>query len=254
MPTNNNSNLTTVYKEVCNRLNAIDDFRSKMLGLLPLVSGTGLFILFRFKSADWQMLEESFGQIGTFGILITIGLLFYEIRGIQNCLYLQKVGLFLEQQMVVTGQFHDNPSRVLGIIGKTAAAQVIYPAVLAGWSYVAVYKACLDFDKANVALINGVFGLLIVILYFIKARKRVRDVMAESKATVKEAESKATFKKVAKAVLMIPYGAALPCLGFVAICSENRIAKLFEAIGSHTTLVLFIFLYGFFFIGGLKFD
>lgn len=38
-------NLRTVYKELCSSYRAVDDFRGKLLGFLPLASGTGVFLL-----------------------------------------------------------------------------------------------------------------------------------------------------------------------------------------------------------------
>ena len=40
--------LVPVYNELCNSYRAIDDFRTKLLGFLPLVTGGGL-ILFQGK-------------------------------------------------------------------------------------------------------------------------------------------------------------------------------------------------------------
>lgn len=37
-------NLRTAYKELCNSYRAIDDFRAKLLGFLPLATG-GVFLL-----------------------------------------------------------------------------------------------------------------------------------------------------------------------------------------------------------------
>jgi hypothetical protein len=37
--------LTSAYAEVCRSYERIDDFRAKLLGFLPLVSGVGLFLL-----------------------------------------------------------------------------------------------------------------------------------------------------------------------------------------------------------------
>lgn len=39
------NNLATGYQELCNSYRAIDDFRAKLLGFLPLATGTGIFLL-----------------------------------------------------------------------------------------------------------------------------------------------------------------------------------------------------------------
>jgi hypothetical protein len=38
-------NLRTTYEQLCNSYRAIDDFRSKLLGFLPLITGGGLILL-----------------------------------------------------------------------------------------------------------------------------------------------------------------------------------------------------------------
>jgi hypothetical protein len=44
--------LKTAYQEFCNSYRAIDDFRAKLLGFLPLATWTGIFLLFHnIKSA-----------------------------------------------------------------------------------------------------------------------------------------------------------------------------------------------------------
>ena len=43
LDTEKQENLRTVYRELCSSYRAIDDFRTKLLGFLPLVTGTGLF-------------------------------------------------------------------------------------------------------------------------------------------------------------------------------------------------------------------
>jgi hypothetical protein len=45
-----NENLKTVYQQLCESYRAIDDFRAKLLGFLPLATGTGIFLLsFRYS-------------------------------------------------------------------------------------------------------------------------------------------------------------------------------------------------------------
>ena len=39
-------NVRTVYREPCTSYRAIDDFRMKLLGLLPLATGAGIFLVF----------------------------------------------------------------------------------------------------------------------------------------------------------------------------------------------------------------
>jgi hypothetical protein len=127
------------YDEVCRSYERIDDFRAKLLGLLPLASGTGL--LFLIKTPEGSNVAsgvEIFAFAGTFGFVVTIGLLFYELRGIQRCIRLAKVGASLERQMGVQGRFAMWPESVGRIINEPVAAGFIYAAVLASWSFLAI--------------------------------------------------------------------------------------------------------------------
>ena len=44
--------LRAAYQEVCKSYLAVDDFRAKLLGFLPLVSGTGIFFLLNETFTD----------------------------------------------------------------------------------------------------------------------------------------------------------------------------------------------------------
>jgi len=66
-------NLRTAYDQLCLSYRAIDDFRSKLLGFLPFVSGAGvLALLGPLKPENQAFLTP----IGTFGFLVTLGLSF----------------------------------------------------------------------------------------------------------------------------------------------------------------------------------
>jgi hypothetical protein len=131
-------NLRTIYRELCSSYRAIDDFRTKLLGFLPLVTGTGLFFLVTDK-AKIDMAQPYFGPIGVFGFVITLGLFFYEFYGIKKCGSLITAGIELEKELKIgDGQFTKRPPGVLGLINEPLAAGVIYPAVLAAWIFVAL--------------------------------------------------------------------------------------------------------------------
>jgi hypothetical protein len=141
----------TVYKELCNSYRSIDDFRAKLLGLLPLASG-GIFVLSeKMKSTDPAL----FLPIGIFGFVITLGLFIFELYGIRKCTDLIARGKELEIAMDVDGQFKLRPDGLSGLglkflpvkyakqINEPFAAGVIYPAVAATWIYLGLYKNCL---------------------------------------------------------------------------------------------------------------
>jgi hypothetical protein len=127
-----------VYEQLCNSYRAIDDFRAKLLGFLPLATGTGVFLLLT-DQAKLLSMQNLFRPIGFFGIVITLGLFFYELYGIKKCTRLIERGKHLEEKVlkVSDGQFATRPPGVALLINEPFAASLIYPAVLAAWTFVA---------------------------------------------------------------------------------------------------------------------
>jgi hypothetical protein len=133
--------LRMAYQEVCKSYHAVDDFRAKLLGFLPLVSGTGIFFLLNttlINGAQRAFATMYLGPIGLFGFVVSLGLFCYELRGIQKCNGLIAVGQKMEAMLDIDGQFTQREDAVAGFIGKTLAARMIYPAVLAAWIFVAL--------------------------------------------------------------------------------------------------------------------
>jgi hypothetical protein len=131
----NDNNRKAVYAELCQSYHAIDDFRTKLLSLLPLVTtGTGIFLLVNDPT---KSVQKFLLPIGLFGIVITLGLLCYEIHGIKKCGRLIQAGTCIEDQLHVAGQFKRRPRNAAGFINEPFATSIIYPAVLAAWTYLA---------------------------------------------------------------------------------------------------------------------
>jgi hypothetical protein len=127
--------LLAEYTEVCKSYHAISEFRGKLLALLPIVSGAGISLLI---SKGYSIDSSHLLAVGTFGVLVTLGLFFYELRGIQKCKSLIALGGKLESELKIElGQYKDRPRRVAGIIGAETAGWVVYVSVLLGWLYVA---------------------------------------------------------------------------------------------------------------------
>lgn len=94
-----------VYQELCNSYRAIDNFRSALLGLLPLASGAGIFLLVRSDNPHLGQTvpPELLFPIGLFGLLVTIGLFLFEIHGTYRCTVLINKGKELERQLGIEG-------------------------------------------------------------------------------------------------------------------------------------------------------
>jgi hypothetical protein len=152
--------LIKVYDQLCQSYRAIDDFRAKLLGFLPLVSGGGIFLLL-----SAPLPKEYLGPIGAFGAVITLGLFVYEIYGIEKCTALIKAGQDLESSMNSKGQFLRRPTGLLhhpGFLSRISepfAAGIIYPAVLAAWIYLAFVKTW--------SLVALVISIVVFVLGFV---------------------------------------------------------------------------------------
>lgn len=133
-------NLRKAYEEVCTSYHSIDEFRARLLGFLPLASGTGLFLLLRDKPSNvaLDIADQHLPAIGVFGAVVTLALFFYELRGVQRCTRLADIGRELEILMGVRGQFVQWPPSIGRFINEPIAASIVYPMVIAGWLYIAL--------------------------------------------------------------------------------------------------------------------
>jgi hypothetical protein len=170
-------NLRTEYREVCQTHHAVSDFRAKLLSLMPLASGAGIFLLLRKQSEPLDPIHIA--AIGVFGFVITLGLFFHELRGILHCSGLIELGKSLEEELELDeGQFtldykYYNPKGnrlivrklVHEIIGPRGAAWIIYPSVCIAWLYVASVGLGLTIGRFLILL-----GLLSIVALFSVAR------------------------------------------------------------------------------------
>ena len=133
------------YDQVCKSYQAIDDFRAKLLGILPFVSGAGGLTVLTSTA-----LRDYLTPVGAFGAIITAGLAIYEAKGAYRCKKLKEVARKLEEEMGMkpgTGQFLSQRDVVFGFIREGVASAVVYIAVTLGWISIAVasklYPLCL---------------------------------------------------------------------------------------------------------------
>jgi hypothetical protein len=138
-----------LYEKVCESYHAVDDFRMKLLGLLPVATGTAVFFLLTGKVDLIDEAKQDVGDalfaIGGFGLLFTVGLFAYELFGIKKCHYLIAAGARLEERLSslqngppVVGQFQSRPRALGNRVNEPFASAVIYPASMAAWLYLAL--------------------------------------------------------------------------------------------------------------------
>ncbi len=157
----------TIYNNVCSAHDGIADFRAKLLALLPIASGAGILLLVK-NGADTA--TPHLVAVGIFGAMITIGLFFYELRGIQKCNALIELGESLEKDRGMTGRFVGRPDdvKILRVrVGATQAALIIYPAVTGAWAYLSATGVAylVDWEGAYALLpalvfATGIFALI----------------------------------------------------------------------------------------------
>ena len=82
-------NARLAYQEVGKTYQSIADTRLKLLGFLPLSSGVGIYAVL----GDGGASIPPFAWVaGLFGLLVTLGLFFYELRGLQRSAALERSG------------------------------------------------------------------------------------------------------------------------------------------------------------------
>lgn len=136
-----------LYDQLCVSYHAIDDFRTKLLGFLPLATAAGvatllikelnLTIPWSRPAIDGKAMLLT--PIGVFGFLVTLGLYCYELYGIKKCRALIETGIYLEQKMGCVGQFATRPNRAMRAFNEPVAGAIIYSVVMAAW----VLMACM---------------------------------------------------------------------------------------------------------------
>jgi hypothetical protein len=142
MPALTSDHLKAVYDQLCNSYHKVDDFRAKLLGFLPLASGIAFYGL--LDPGENNKISEHLTEIGLFGALITLGLLIYELKGIQKCTGFIHYGNILEKKLL-----EDEAPLLKGIFAELGADRIsnwfasepvasalVYSTVLASWLYI----------------------------------------------------------------------------------------------------------------------
>jgi len=138
--------LELAYQRASESYEAITEFRAKLLALLPLATGTAVFLLLeRVQAARIHphLLRWFLGPIGIFSLVVTLGLFIYELRGMQRCHRLEVQAGALEKRLGLSaeqGPFRGQPPRALGnMLGPPAAGLIIYLATGCAWLWLADY-------------------------------------------------------------------------------------------------------------------
>jgi hypothetical protein len=119
------------YTTICTNIRFTDDISFKLLGLVPLFSGAGMFVAVLKSEYAWS---PAIYGLAAFGALITLGLFRWELRNIQTCKWLIDCGKALErgEHPADPGQFYRRANSPLGV-GKTEAEKLIYGVTIFTW-------------------------------------------------------------------------------------------------------------------------
>jgi hypothetical protein len=132
------------YSEICFKIRATDDISFKLLGFVPILSGTGIFLLL-FKGEAFSFASVVLSCL--IGMTITIGLFLWERRNIKICEIFRDAAAILEQEVVhdiprpysLTSkpnhqEFKIDPDKdYSSFVGKTEAEVIIYLASALAW-------------------------------------------------------------------------------------------------------------------------
>jgi hypothetical protein len=199
--------LQIMYDKVATQHDRIDDFRAKLLALLPIATGIGLFAL--VKDAPTRDVGF-FLAIGIFGAISSVGLFVHELRGITECYMLIELGAALEEKltqkkqkkMKLPGAFSGRSSwgfawyvmpngtakKNKTIVNRETAALIIYPTVIAAWVFVAgwpylglVWSLALSFLALAVAVWSSWTSLKLAAEEVLKYKQRLSSASIRQK-------------------------------------------------------------------------
>jgi hypothetical protein len=137
-----------LYDEVCVNVRTTDDISFKLLGFVPLVSGSGIAVLLSTNTSLSRLPLVIF--VGLFGAVVTFGLFRWELKNITLCRWLINLGAALEQHRfgLAQGQFFKReeraaPPKFLGRwqMDKEGSERLIYGTAIVAWLLLPVLTA-----------------------------------------------------------------------------------------------------------------
>jgi hypothetical protein len=161
--------LEVMYQQVAAQHDKIDDFRGKLLAVLPAITGLALFFGGRLPASPDHYLLEA---IGIFGALASVGLFVHELRGISECYMLIGIGASLERKLTKAegddaryGPFSTRYSRGFnGPVSRESAAIIVYPATIAAWIFIAISQPVMNLWHLIAACVAPVTVFILIAL------------------------------------------------------------------------------------------
>jgi len=125
-----------VYQQICTSYHNVEDFRSRLLGLIPGVTAGSFIATIASNPMKSQSLTNLVFPFGILGALVVLGLFFYEIENLKHSTLLTMRGHLLEQAMNIIGPFAPYSDT---IFNARDAAAIIYSISFAGWVCIALW-------------------------------------------------------------------------------------------------------------------
>lgn len=143
-----------IYDQLCDDIRKTDDISFKLMGFVPLVSGTGLLaILISDKRPDPAVLII----LSLFAAAITLGLFRWELRNVQTCRWLIKCADKLEKKALEfegLGKAYIPQPRSPQSIGKREAEKFIYSVTIVTWL---IFPALLLYNETLDPRLYGIY-------------------------------------------------------------------------------------------------
>jgi hypothetical protein len=121
------------YTNLSLDIRTTDDISFKLMGIVPLVSGTGIVGLLLARNT---LSAPVICLLSLFAAVVTLGLFRWELRNIQNCRWLKAYADALERKALERADLKDayveQPTSPQGI-GKRGGETIIYATTLATW-------------------------------------------------------------------------------------------------------------------------
>ncbi len=155
-----------VYQQLCTSYQNIQDFRAKLLGLLPFVTASSFVATIISDPAKQPALLNLVLPFGLLGAIVTLGLFFYEIENLQRATLLTVQGRELERSMNIIGSFALHSPY---LFNAHNAAGLIYSTTFAGWICLALW-----FMLPGIAIYVTLLIFAISLLLSLPVLKQVR--------------------------------------------------------------------------------
>ena len=140
--------IEALYEKCYDGYHKVDDIRFKLLSFFPLGSGLTIGSIFIKNESGQSALLPYHLAIGIFGIAVSIGLLIYELKGIEKCTQFIFLGAWIEVNKMKDNKIDEYPKGYFiqllkgsAIITEPLASAFIYSIVLAAWTYVMLFDS-----------------------------------------------------------------------------------------------------------------